>query len=322
MRRKTPMQNAGENAESWDEVFSSDDHDGVPSKNSNRDLERASVSKYKAMQQKPKENSEKQGHRSLSEDAKQAQSCPIFDVNVPNQGFATLKISSDQPSDTVYWNSGTTPGFRPRAMPDNFTQPFADNIYPHDQQQARYLFGSQMDDSFPETNKMMNAPNGEINLQLNFMQQLFSEQQFPQRPHNAEWTNHQVMINAFSLPKISVDHFSGDPLMWHQWYSFFKSHIHNNPALSTVQKLTYLQNSVTHKSKDFICGYSYNGDFYEEALQEFIRKFEKPQHVVSAYLTQLEQWPKTRMDDPGSFVSFASFLVWYRPFDFTILNRT
>ena len=37
MRRKTPMQNAGENAESWDEVFSSDDHDGVPFKNSNRD---------------------------------------------------------------------------------------------------------------------------------------------------------------------------------------------------------------------------------------------------------------------------------------------
>ena len=56
MRRKTPMQNAGENAESWDEVFSSDDHDGLPSKNSHRDLhkERASVAKYNTQQQKPK----------------------------------------------------------------------------------------------------------------------------------------------------------------------------------------------------------------------------------------------------------------------------
>ena len=72
--------------------------------------------------------------------------------------------------------------------------------------------------------------------------------------------------------------------------------------------MTYLQNSVTHKAKDFIFGYSYNGDFSEEALQELIRMFGKPQHVVSAYLTQLEQWPKTRMDDPSSFVSFASFL--------------
>ena len=120
----------GENAESCDEVFSSDDHYGVPSKNSHRDLqkERASVAKYNAQQQKPKEQSEKQELRSLSEDAKQVQNCPIFDVNVPNQGLATLNISSGQPSDTVYWNSGTTPGFQPQAMPDNFTQPFADKI--------------------------------------------------------------------------------------------------------------------------------------------------------------------------------------------------
>ena len=45
-------------------------------------------------------------------------------------------------------------------MPDNFPQPFADNSYPRDQQQARPLFGSQMNHSLPETNKMMNAPNG------------------------------------------------------------------------------------------------------------------------------------------------------------------
>ena len=59
MIRKTPTQNAGENAESWDEVFRSDDYDGVPSENRHRDLqkERASVSKYNAQQQKPKENS-------------------------------------------------------------------------------------------------------------------------------------------------------------------------------------------------------------------------------------------------------------------------
>ena len=308
MRRKTRMQNAGENAESWDEVFSSDDHDGAPSKNSHRDLrkETASVAKYNAQQQKPKENSEIQEHR--SEDDKQVQSCPIFDVNVPHQGFATLNISSDQPSDPVYWNSGTTPGFQPRAMLDNFTQPFADNHYPRDQQQSRHLLGSQMDHSFPETSKMTNAPNGETNRHFNFMPQQFSEHQFQQRPHSSEWTNHQVMMNAFSLPKISLDHFSGDPLMWHQWCSFFKSTIHDIPAFSTVQKMTYLQNSVIHKAKDFICGYSYSGDFYEEALQELIIKFRKPQHVVSAYLLQVEQWPRTRMDDPSSFVSFASFL--------------
>ena len=117
-------------------------------------------------------------------------------------------------------------------------QHFAGNHYPCDQQQSRHLFGSQMDHSFPETNKMMNAPTGEINRHLNFMPPQFSEQQFPQRPHNFEWTNDQVMVNAFSLPKINLDHFSGNQLMWHQCYSFLNSTIHNNPAVSTVQKMT------------------------------------------------------------------------------------
>ena len=36
------MQIAGENAEGWDEVFSSDDHDGALSKNSHRDLQKES----------------------------------------------------------------------------------------------------------------------------------------------------------------------------------------------------------------------------------------------------------------------------------------
>ena len=126
-------------------MLSSDDHDGVPPKIRHCYLqkERASVAKYKAQQQKPKENIDMQEHRILSEDAKQVESCSTFDVKVPNQVFAALNISCDQPSDTVYWNSGTTPGFQPQPMPDNFTQVYADNKYPRDQQQSRHLFGSK-----------------------------------------------------------------------------------------------------------------------------------------------------------------------------------
>ena len=43
-------------------------------------------------------------------------------------------------------------------------------------------------------------------------------------------------------------------------------------------------------------------------FRNIIRKFGKRKHVLSEYLTQLERWPKTRMDDRSIFVSFASFL--------------
>ena len=114
---------------------------------------------------------------------------------------------------------------------------------------------------------------------------------FPSSP--PDWMQHQALMiqNTMSLPKISIDNFTGDPLKWHQWFSFFKATIHNNSGLSDAQKTTYLQNSVTHKARDSISGYSYNGDYYHEAIAELTRKFGKPQHIVAAYLDQLEKWP-------------------------------
>ena len=125
-----------------------------------------------------------------------------------------------------------------------------------------------------------------------------------------DWMQHQAMMiqNTLSLPKISIDNFTGDPLKWHQWYSFLKATIHKNSGLSDAQKMTNLQNSVTHKARDSISGYSYNGDYYHEAIAELIRKFGKPQHIVAAYLDHLEKWPKPRLDEPNTFLSFSSFL--------------
>ena len=127
---------------------------------------------------------------------------------------------------------------------------------------------------------------------------------FPSCP--PDWMQHQALMiqNTLSLPKISIDNFTGDPLKWHQWFSFCKATIHNNCGLSDVQKITYLQNSVTHKARDFISGYSYNRYCYHEAIAELTRKFDKPQHIVAAFLDQLEKWPKPRLDEPNSFVSF------------------
>ena len=131
---------------------------------------------------------------------------------------------------------------------------------------------------------------------------------FPSFP--PDWMQHQALMiqNTLSLPKISNDNFTGDPLKLHQWFSFFKPTIHNNSGLSDAQKMTYLQNSVIHKAIDSVSGYSYKADYYHEAIAELTRKFGKPQHIVAAYLDQFEKYPKPRLDEPNSFVSFSSFL--------------
>ena len=128
----------------------------------------------------------------------------------------------------------------------------------------------------PETNQLpvnnFSGPDGHNN--NGYSNNLYNG--FPSFP--PDWMQNQALMiqNTLSFPKISVDNFTGDPLKWHQWFSFFKATIHNNSGLSDAQKMTYPQNSVTHKAKDSICGCSYNGDYYHEAIAELTRNFDKP----------------------------------------------
>ncbi|XP_075264848.1 uncharacterized protein LOC142357013, partial [Convolutriloba macropyga] len=118
----------------------------------------------------------------------------------------------------------------------------------------------------------------------------------------------QHVTSTINLPKTQLKSFSGDPLRWHDWFSFFKATIHDNVTLTDAQRMTYLQNALTDRAKDSIIGYSYNGEFYNEAMQELQKRFGKPQHVTAAYLDKLEQWPRPTINNPESFVSFAAFL--------------
>ena len=117
----------------------------------------------------------------------------------------------------------------------------------------------------------------------------------------------QSVTSSFNLPKTLLKSFSGDPLRWHDWFSFFKATIHANVTLTDAQRMTYLQNALTDRAKDSIIGYSYNGEFYNEAMQELQKQFGKPLHVTAAYLDKLEHWPRTTINNPESFVSFAAF---------------
>ena len=65
---------------------------------------------------------------------------------------------------------------------------------------------------------------------------------------------------------------------------------------------------LSHKLRNFISGYSYNGDYYHEGIAELTTKFGETEHTLAAYLDQLEKWPQPRVDEPSTFVGFASFL--------------
>ena len=110
----------------------------------------------------------------------------------------------------------------------------------------------------------------------------------------------QPVTSSINLPKTH-------PLRWHDWFNFFKATIHDNVTLTDAQRMTYLQNALTDRAKDSIIGYSFNGEFYNEAMQELQKRFGIPQHVTAAYLDNLEHWSRPTINNTESFVSFAAF---------------
>ena len=118
----------------------------------------------------------------------------------------------------------------------------------------------------------------------------------------------QPVTSSINIPKTQLKSFSADPLRWHDWFSFFKATIHDNVTLTDAQRMTYLQNALTDRAKDGILGYSYNGEFYNGAMQELHKQFRKPQLVTAAYLDRLEHWPRPTIINHESFLSFAAFL--------------
>ena len=86
---------------------------------------------------------------------------------------------------------------------------------------------------------------------------------------NLHFTSNQRNLHInINLPKTQLKTYNGDPLKCHEWYCYFKSTIHDNVSFSDAQKITYLQNALTDRAKESVFGYSYNGEFYHDAITE------------------------------------------------------
>ena len=56
------------------------------------------------------------------------------------------------------------------------------------------------------------------------------------------------------LPKISLPHFSGDPVKWTSFWESYQSAIHGNDGLSDIDKFNYLRSLLDHTALDAIAG--------------------------------------------------------------------
>ena len=113
--------------------------------------------------------------------------------------------------------------------------------------------------------------------------------------------------HSIKLPPLKLQNFNGDPLHFQEWINNFYSIFHHNTSITDTHRVTYLQNSLSGKTKDLIHAYSCDPSYYQTSLNELINHFGDRTIVVNAYFNQLENWQLDHQNTQ-SFIAFSSFL--------------
>ena len=110
-------------------------------------------------------------------------------------------------------------------------------------------------------------------------------------------TRLSVSTIKVKLPKLSLPYFVGNPTQWIAYWDSFKSTIHNHPELSKVDKLKYLQTSLTGDAAQTISGFQITSKNYDEAIELLEKRFGNKQIIISRHIEDLMQLPKVSTND-------------------------
>ena len=99
------------------------------------------------------------------------------------------------------------------------------------------------------------------------------------------------------LPKLSLPHFNGNPTQWTTFWESFESTIHNNTDLSSIDKLKYLQTSLSGEAAQTISGLQITNENYDEAIELLEKRFGNKQILISRHIEDLMQLPRVSSKD-------------------------
>ena len=102
------------------------------------------------------------------------------------------------------------------------------------------------------------------------------------------------------LPKLQLPHFKGNVTKWNSFWDSFKSSVHSNEAISTIDKYNYLNSLLEGPAARAIQGLALTEANYESAIQLLQARFGKPQQVISAHMDELLRLPSCTGDKSSS----------------------
>lgn len=93
------------------------------------------------------------------------------------------------------------------------------------------------------------------------------------------------------LPKIQIPSFDGDILSWISFRDIFLSLVHNNNALSNIEKFHYLLSAVTGSARAVTRSIPLSDANYEVAWNALVERFDNQRLIINAHMDKLFSFP-------------------------------
>ena len=101
--------------------------------------------------------------------------------------------------------------------------------------------------------------------------------------------NHE---NNVKLPRLELSKFNGDIIEWKGFWDQFKSTVHENNNISTIEKFNYLRTLLEDSALSAILGLTISAENYGQALEILQARYGNDQVLVSMHMQKFVQIPK------------------------------
>ena len=102
------------------------------------------------------------------------------------------------------------------------------------------------------------------------------------------------------LPKLTIQRFRGEITQWSSFWDSYKSAIHDNASISTIDKFNYLNPLLEGAAAKTIQGLTLNKANYSSAVQLLQDRYGKPQHIISVHMEEIIKLPACTGERPSA----------------------
>ena len=101
----------------------------------------------------------------------------------------------------------------------------------------------------------------------------------------SQQTNCQA--SSIKLPQLEIPTFGGDKMRWKEFWDTFAATVDNNPNLTNIEKLNYLNSKLIGEAKSAVSGILLSNENYSVTVTLLKERFGDVQSVVNCHYTEL-----------------------------------